>query len=147
MDILLAIGFILYLWFLIYQDQRHKKSNEYFKHKCDFDVDAIDNSEKAYPSNIEAPDLYPGSNQWYVDKAIHLKSQKWKDLRELRLKIDKYQCCVCHEKKPLEIHHLTYDRLGNESINDLRSLCRDCHQHQHDKLGYYTTETHNLVFK
>jgi len=31
----------------------------------------------------------------------------------------------------LEVHHLTYDRLGDERMDDLEVLCPDCHRKAH----------------
>jgi 5-methylcytosine-specific restriction endonuclease McrA len=32
---------------------------------------------------------------------------------------------------PLHVHHITYDRLGNEAMADLRGLCAKCHKEVH----------------
>lgn len=71
------------------------------------------------------------------NKAVYLQSQQWKDIRKVILKRDNYTCRKCHEDNiPLEIHHITYARLGHEDYSDLVALCRTCHQSIHDKHGY-----------
>lgn len=46
-------------------------------------------------------------------------------------KYAKFTCQRCKEKLPpgaLDVHHLTYERLGNERPSDLQVLCRSkCH--------------------
>lgn len=36
--------------------------------------------------------------------------------------------CVPHGDYRLDVHHLTYERLGAELPDDLLVLCRDCHE-------------------
>ena len=56
----------------------------------------------------------------------YMNSPEWKVKREKRLKIDGGVCQVC-ERKATEVHHLTYENLKHEEMNDLVSLCRQCH--------------------
>ena len=35
----------------------------------------------------------------------------------------------------LDVHHLTYERLGREKDEDLRVLCRACHGDEHRQMG------------
>jgi 5-methylcytosine-specific restriction endonuclease McrA len=37
------------------------------------------------------------------------------------------ECCGTFGCGPLEVHHLTYERLGHELMSDLQILCADCH--------------------
>ncbi len=67
--------------------------------------------------------------------AEYLNSDKWKEKRAERLKIDGYRCRLCGTGKNLVIHHVTYVRFGNEDvIQDLITLCKKCHNrvHQND---------------
>lgn len=65
-----------------------------------------------------------------------------------------YQCADCglivfpHERHvhilayQLEVHHLTYIRLGNEREDDLCVLCKECHMRRHKRYlpaHYYET--------
>jgi 5-methylcytosine-specific restriction endonuclease McrA len=43
-------------------------------------------------------------------------------------------CEHCNERNPLEVHHRTYERLGNEMPWDLIALCRTCHDVAHGRL-------------
>ncbi len=76
------------------------------------------------------------------DKEAYLRSPQWQDIRRIILRRDQYACCKCgNDGVPLEIHHITYARLGHEHYSDLASLCRTCHQSVHDKHGYSYTST------
>jgi len=43
------------------------------------------------------------------------------------------KCQLCNSPYYLRVHHRTYDRLGNESIDDLITLCSNCHSKFHNK--------------
>jgi hypothetical protein len=58
---------------------------------------------------------------------LYLSSPEWKAKRELVYKRDEYKCQKCLAKDVDDVHHLTYENLGNEKLIDLISVCRDCH--------------------
>ena len=61
-----------------------------------------------------------------------MQSPEWDTIRRKRLAIDDYTCQGCgYQSKPLDVHHVTYERFGHEDIDDLLSLCRDCHNEVH----------------
>lgn len=79
------------------------------------------------------------------DKQTYLKSPQWQTLRKAVLKRDLYVCQSCKSSGvPLEVHHITYTRLGNELLSDLVSVCRDCHQSIHDQYGYDYSNTYPI---
>jgi DNA-directed RNA polymerase subunit RPC12/RpoP len=52
----------------------------------------------------------------------------WKDIREAALERAGYSCEECGTANVvLHAHHLTYERLGHELLEDLEILCRRCH--------------------
>ena len=70
-------------------------------------------------------------------KPMYLKSQQWNTTRKSILKRDKYTCQSCGiSDVSLEVHHITYTRFMVEQPEDLVTLCRQCHQSIHDRLGY-----------
>jgi len=64
----------------------------------------------------------------------YLSSAHWQDVRKryYASKLNGGGCWACGRKdKPLNLHHKTYKRIGNERLNDLILLCRDCHKETH----------------
>jgi len=58
----------------------------------------------------------------------YMKSAQWRNIRKVMLKLAGNICQECRHPSPtLEVHHLTYDRFGHESMSDLRVLCKRCH--------------------
>lgn len=75
-------------------------------------------------------------------KEAYLKSAQWNELRLERLRIAQNKCEHCGSTKQLQCHHITYERLTQEHIDDLAILCggsNGCHQRIHDLLGYDRT--------
>lgn len=62
----------------------------------------------------------------------YIKSTKWRAIRAKVLFRDGGRCVCCRAGgRGLEVHHKTYARFGNESMNDLVTLCHTCHEKQH----------------
>lgn len=60
----------------------------------------------------------------------YIRSDKWKQKRNEFIK--KYKVCACcGSNENLNVHHLSYDNLGNESDEDLLLLCSRCHKYVH----------------
>jgi len=72
----------------------------------------------------------------------YLRSKKWAIKRKLKLLSVDFRCEKCGYsgidetimEKTLDVHHLTYDRLGDENLEDLQVLCRDCHERTHGRV-------------
>ncbi|HEV8653179.1 MAG TPA: HNH endonuclease [Actinomycetes bacterium] len=62
----------------------------------------------------------------------YLESPEWQAKRALALERDGHQCTECHRADRLEVHHITYVRLGRELLEDLVTLCFHCHMDRHD---------------
>ncbi len=69
----------------------------------------------------------------------YMKSEEWAAKRDERLRLDDNYCVMCGRKngvtrkgKPvLQVHHISYQHLGNEPMADLVSLCAGCHRKIH----------------
>lgn len=62
----------------------------------------------------------------------YLKSDYWASVR--RRYFEKYpakRCHKCASAVDIQLHHKTYDRLGEELLTDFNVLCRACHQQLH----------------
>lgn len=64
----------------------------------------------------------------------YIKSDEWKKRREWALYFWEYRCSLCFSEDDLQVHHRTYQRLGNENLNDLIVLCKSCHERFHERL-------------
>jgi len=59
----------------------------------------------------------------------YIKSERWQQKRRWTLSLANGVCQECGMRDaPLEVHHLTYERLGNERPTDLVVVCRECHK-------------------
>lgn len=56
----------------------------------------------------------------------YIHSAEWRQIANQRLELDNHICPVCGGEAS-DVHHLTYEHFGNESMDDLVSLCRKCH--------------------
>jgi hypothetical protein len=63
----------------------------------------------------------------------YINSPAWREKREERLRVDGWQCTRCETSEHLQVHHVNYDRLGNEEIDDLLTLCEGCHAKEHGR--------------
>ena len=60
-------------------------------------------------------------------------SECWKLLKDNALIRDGGKCRCCSKKTKLEMHHDNYpDIPENDCLENVRILCRDCHQLIHD---------------
>lgn len=68
------------------------------------------------------------------DYRAYLKSPHWLALREKKLREASYRCQVCNSDKLLQVHHRTYERIGQELLTDLTVLCEKCHSKHHGRI-------------
>ncbi len=64
----------------------------------------------------------------------YLRSDDWKVKRERALDRAERRCQICYSPEGLEVHHRTYERLGQERDMDLTVLCGSCHGSFHELL-------------
>ena len=81
------------------------------------------------------------------DKKAYMRSSAWKLRKLATLMVQNDQCKLCGSTHDLQLHHLTYERLGNEYQSDLVVLCGQCHQNQHDHYGYDRTTDYSVLIK
>ena len=81
----------------------------------------------------------PGSLPWFDRRLAHrarpgkrkriyqqrLKAHSWKRLRRIVLDRDNWTCRFCEEPANT-VAHLTYERLGDERLDDLAASCERC---------------------
>jgi len=61
----------------------------------------------------------------------YLRTPEWQQARRAKLNQVGNQCRRCGGERNLHVHHLTYDHLGHEWLDELAVLCRMCHQQTH----------------
>lgn len=69
----------------------------------------------------------------------YLRTKNWQKLRFKVLKRSGGKCERCgyqpYKRGGLQIHHLSYDRVGHESLEDLIAICPRCHMEIHKITG------------
>ena len=139
--IVLALGIILYaLDFIIaYAEKTIKGETQ----KSDTDkvlqhifeelrrATKINEKEHDFDLKKEEVEYYSDMFMFKEEKQDHLRSLYWKNLKQRRLKKANDLCEYCKKARPLELHHITYKRLGAEKLGDVRVLCRSCHSLLH----------------
>lgn len=60
-------------------------------------------------------------------RADHPNPTHWDKIRKEALDRDQHKCQTCYSESDLEVHHRTYKRFGKEELEDLITLCKDCH--------------------
>lgn len=65
----------------------------------------------------------------------YLRSEHWRQFRALMIGLGGKRCEDCDVRPDsttdLDVHHLTYERLGCEAFDDVVVVCRDCHDKRH----------------
>jgi hypothetical protein len=61
----------------------------------------------------------------------YLNSEEWHDKRNKMLEYSDYKCSMCSASENLQVHHLNYNTVGNESLGDLLVVCNSCHKKIH----------------
>jgi hypothetical protein len=67
----------------------------------------------------------------YRNYREYLRSPHWKAKRLEYAGSEQPQDCMCGETEGLQLHHLTYERIGAEEVTDLTPLCATCHAMVH----------------
>ena len=78
----------------------------------------------------------------------YFASREWQGLRIEAIARDGGRCTICSKAGRFEIHHIVYLKNGGlNTLNNLTTLCRDCHLgiHKKDNPRLYTTGWEKLV--
>lgn len=108
----------------------------------DFEVPSVSIYRGFWAAKGAAVVALQGGDAWSVVREaftkaryrIYLTSDRWRQKRSVRLRMDGFRCVRCDSARRLEVHHLNYDRLGDEDVDrDLITLCRRCHAAVEDR--------------
>lgn len=94
--------------------------------------DGLENVYTIEPRWIQV-DLYETPSENPPMPVSH-NTKHWQTIRKKRLEHDDHRCTICGATEDLHIHHLTYDRKGNEDLTDVITLCGACHRGEHKRL-------------
>lgn len=78
----------------------------------------------------------------YYEEYLH--SEKWSAKRDEVFKHYGRKCALCGSTDRLQVHHRSYENLGNEKLKQLIPLCEPCHTLSH-KLGTAATGIARLL--
>lgn len=69
----------------------------------------------------------------------YMRSSQWKEKRHAKLEAcnSKCECEGGCTRQATQVHHLHYDTLGNESMDDLQALCPKCHMQKSNVRNFY----------
>ena len=62
----------------------------------------------------------------------YLQTKDWFNKRNQALAFSDYKCNRCKSMENIQVHHLNYNTIGNESLSDLEVLCNSCHKEVHN---------------
>lgn len=111
-------------------------------------TEAADRVAQALGSEIQRATRRPtrsesGSGSWPMNKTYeeYINSAAWAKKKSQYWKLRGRSCKAigCDSTSDLEVHHHTYDRLGNESLFDLVGVCRKHRQAIHE---LHDSDTH-----
>lgn len=74
----------------------------------------------------------------------YINSDAWQKTRQYALDKHGRKCTICGSTTNLEVHHLNYDNLGYEAMNDYADLCILCHN-CHLKLHEFIKNNENML--
>lgn len=92
-----------------------------------------------------------------VNYNAYINSAAWQRKRQEALRVAGCECEDCGVTENLHVHHLTYERLGNELLSDLRVLCGGgeprksarglggCHADRHDTEPLWIGDRYMIV--
>ena len=102
------------------------------KEECQnaIDVDLTVNTEEIDRKQDQTRDVNKESRKYWYQ--CYLLSEQWKTRRSAVMARDNHMCQYCGGEAT-EVHHLTYENIGNEPLEDLIAICRLCHKDQHLK--------------
>lgn len=67
--------------------------------------------------------------RWYD---TYLQTPEWETRRKAVMARARNTCEGCQAADATQVHHLTYERVGNEMLFDLVAVCDDCHAQIHN---------------
>jgi 5-methylcytosine-specific restriction endonuclease McrA len=73
-------------------------------------------------------------HKWRAMYDSYMLSREWSEKRRAVIARDNGVCQRCEDAAIEQVHHLTYERIGNERLDDLIGLCAACHAIAHGEI-------------
>lgn len=70
---------------------------------------------------------------WWNQYQLYLDSDEWRAKRALVLRRAAGLCEGCRLRPPVQVHHLTYEHVGDEFLWELVAVCLACHERAHGR--------------
>ena len=110
-----------------------KLKNKHEEMIINFERDCWHYLEDAWPMNYRVPSAEWVPRDEYKEKYhAYLKSPEWYAKRDARFAIDDWQCVRCGSAEDIQCHHVSRDRMFNEELTDLVTMCKRCHHSRHE---------------
>lgn len=127
-----------FLFSYFWDGLKNLKENHFYYHAS---MDDYELSKSDYLAIDNAVAIFRVANHIIDDAGgvkdnyqAYLQSPQWKQIRAIMLS-NVGKCQLCGSKTDLEIHHNSYEHIGDEKahLEDLVVLCHDCHHSFHHK--------------
>lgn len=67
------------------------------------------------------------STDWWEQYNEYLKTPQWRKKRDMVMRRAGELCEGCGQRKATQVHHKTYEHVGNELLFELVAVCYQCH--------------------
>ena len=84
------------------------------------------------PSAVAAWDKFISAPMKYMAYQDYLNTRHWERTKAALYTRQAKQCARCGSLVSVQVHHLSYDRVGREELSDLEPLCASCHALEHN---------------
>lgn len=69
--------------------------------------------------------------QWHAWYEQYLRTPQWLSRRAKVMERANGICEGCMVERATQVHHVTYEHVGDEFLWELRAICRSCHERLH----------------
>jgi hypothetical protein len=97
----------------------------------DFDNELKQNWERRKQESVELIKKAFNGEVFHEGYGEYLNSEAWAKRRKLVLNRARGTCEGCGEAAATEVHHTSYEHVGNEFLFELVALCEPCHDRFH----------------
>ena len=87
--------------------------------------------ERLHQQNQEIAEIHESA--WWEIYNEYLMSDEWAEKRALALMQCKGICVGCGVKPATQVHHFSYNNVGDEFLFELAGVCDECHERIHGK--------------